>query len=143
MLVLLVSLMRIADLVNNLKLNKIEKLMIKIPFGVYLGWITIAAIANITVFLVSIDWNGFGVPDYVWMIIILIAGVIISSIRMIKDKNLAFGLVPVWAYFGILIKHTSINGFNYMYPQVITTVICCLVVLLLINSYLIKSRNII
>jgi hypothetical protein len=48
---------------------------------------------------------------------------------MSKDKNIAYGLVLIWAYLGILLKHLSAGGFGGQYPSVIVTVIACLALL--------------
>lgn len=104
-----------------------EQLLIRTPFSVYFGWITVAAIANVTVFLVSIGWNGFGMEDVFWTSIILLVGASIGILRMRKDRNIAYGLVLVWAYLGILLKHVSAEGFDGHYPSVIATVLVCLV----------------
>lgn len=141
MIGLLVSLIKIADTINSAKLTRNEKLVTKAPFGIYFGWITIATIANITVFMVDLGWNGFGLPDPTWMIIILVAGVIIAAVRALKDKNIFYALVPVWAYIGIYIKHTSEVGFNNMYPQVISSIVISLTVLLVLNGYLLISKK--
>lgn len=141
MLVILGSLIKIADMLNKEKLNFGEKLLYKIPFGVYFGWITVATIANITGFLVSIGWNGFSLPDVTWMILILFVGLGIATWRMHKDSNLAYGLVPVWAYFGIWLKHTMSSGFNDSYPIIITTVIICIVLLIISNITLIVKKK--
>jgi len=138
---ILFCLIKIADTINSAKLTKNEKLITKIPFGVYFGWITVATIANITAFLVSIGWNGFGIPDTTWMIIVLFTGVIIASLRAIKDKNMAYALVPVWAYIGIFIKHTSATGFNNMYPEVILAVAICIISLAVLNGYLLITKK--
>lgn len=127
MAALLILLINIADIIRIQKFSSLEKLLIRTPFSVYFGWITVAAIANITVFLVSIGWNGFGVSDFVWTSIILLVGALIGILRMNKDKNIAYGLVLVWAYLGILFKHMSAGGFDGEYPSVIATVILCLV----------------
>lgn len=124
--ILLGSLIKIADIIRGEKLKPKEKLFISIPFSVYFGWITVATIANITVFLVSIGWNGFGIADFIWTIIILLAGALIGILRLHKDKNIAYGLVLIWAYFGILFKHLSASGFDGRYPSIIVTVIICL-----------------
>lgn len=126
MTLLLVLLIKIADILRIETMTSQEKLFISTPFSVYFGWITVAAIANITVFFVSIKWNGFGISDFVWTSIILLVGALIGILRMRKDKNIAYGLVLIWAYLGILLKHTSGNGFNGQYPSVIATVILCL-----------------
>lgn len=127
MLVLLFLLIKIADLLRTEQFVSWEKLFISIPFSVYFGWITVATIANITVFLVGTGWNGFGIEDFVWTSIILLVGALIGILRMRKDKNIAYGLVLIWAYLGILLKHLSVDGFNGQYLSVIITVIVCLV----------------
>jgi hypothetical protein len=129
MLIILFLLIKIADILRIQKFSSVEKVFIWAPFSVYFGWITVAAIANITVFLVSIGWNGFGIADFIWTSIILLIGSLIGILRMNKDKNSAYGLVLIWAYLGILIKHLSVDGFNGKYPSVIITVIGCLLLL--------------
>jgi hypothetical protein len=124
---LLVLLIKIADILRQERFSSQEKLFILAPFSVYFGWITVATIANITVFLVSIGWNGFGIADYVWTSIILLVGALIGILRMRRDKNIFYGLVLIWAYLGILLKHISASGFNGQYTSVIATVIVCLV----------------
>lgn len=123
-------LIKIMDLIRLERFSFVEKLFIWVPFGVYFGWITVAFIANITVLLVSLGWDGFGVPDYVWTVVVLLVGALIGVLRMHRDKNIAYGLVFVWAYFGILIRHLSSSGFDGQYPAIIFTVIFCLFVFL-------------
>lgn len=129
MAVLLVSMIKIADVLRQEKLTGLDYVAVKLPFSIYFGWITVATIANITVFLVSINWNGFGLPDEVWMIIILFVGAGIGIWRMLCDRNIAYGLVIVWAYLGILYKHLSEEGFAGRYENVIAAVIVCLILL--------------
>ena len=126
MAALLFLLIRIADIIRTKKFTSFEKLFIWAPFSVYFGWITVASIANITVFLVSIGWNGFGIADFVWTSIILLVGALIGILRMNQDKNIAYGMVLVWAYSWILFKHVSASGFDGQYPIVIATVTVCL-----------------
>jgi hypothetical protein len=141
MAALLILLIKIADISRDGKFTSQEKLFISAPFSVYFGWITVAAIANITVFLVSIRFDGFGIADFIWTSIILLIGALIGILRIRKDKNIAYGLVLIWAYLGILLKHLSAGGFDGKYPTVIATVIGCLalfgffVVRLSLNKY--------
>lgn len=127
MALLLFFLIKIADTFRTERFAQKEKLFIWAPFSVYFGWITVATIANITVFLVSIGWNGFGIADYVWTSIILLVGALIGIVRMQKDNNFAYGLVLIWAYLGILLKHTSPSGFDGQYPSVIAAVVVSLI----------------
>ncbi len=127
MATLLILLIKIADILRAEQFAWLEKLLIWAPFSVYFGWITVASIANITVFLVSIGWNRFGIADFVWTSIILLVGAVIGIFRMRKDNNIAYGLVLVWAYSWILFKHLSASGFDGQYPSIIVTVIVCLI----------------
>ena len=137
---LLVCLIKIADILRVEKFAWREKMLMATPFSVYFGWITVAAIANITVFLVSLGWNGFGIADYIWTSVILVVGALIGILRMSKDKNIAYGLVLIWAYFWILFKHLSASGFNGQYPSVIVTAIVCLIFLVFFTGRIIYKK---
>lgn len=130
MVVLLVALIKIADILRNEQFTIFEKVSIWVPFSVYFGWITVATIANITVLMVSTGWNGFGIADFVWTNIILLVGALIGILRIRKDSNIAYGLVLVWAYAWILFKHVSASGFDGQYLSIIVTVIVCLALFL-------------
>lgn len=134
MIVLLGTLISIATKLSALKLSTKEKFFVRLPFSIYFGWITVATIANITTFFVSIGWNGFGLSDVFWTILILIIGAIIGLWRAFLDKDIAYLLVFLWAYLGILNKH--LNEFAGQYEGVITTLIICLIIFFLGALYL-------
>ncbi len=134
MTALLVLLIKIADVIRTEKLSGWNNALIATPFSVYFGWITVATIANITVFLVRIGWNGFGIPEYDWTSIVLLIGAAIGIARLLKDKHVAYGLVLIWAYFGILFKHLSVTGFDGRYPSIIITTIVCITAFALFSS---------
>jgi len=140
MAALLISLIKIANILRIKEMTRLEKIFIHTPFSIYFGWITIATIANITVFLISINWNGFGVSDLIWTNIVLIIGLIIGTLRLHKDKSITYGLVLIWAYLGILFKHLSPEGFNGQYSSIITTLIICLFFLVFFISQIIYKR---
>lgn len=127
---LLYTLIRTADILRDGKITEKENWLVRLPFSVYFGWITVATIANITVFLVSIGWNKFGLSENFWTIAILLVGAFIASWRTLKDRAIAYGLVPVWAYTAILYRHLAASGFAGKYPAVIGTVALCLLVFL-------------
>ena len=122
MAVIFVTLLLAYIRIGSEKLTMKEKAFVKLPFSVYFGWITIAAIANITTYLVSIGWNGFNIAEPVWMIMIAVVGLLIGGGTTIIKKDVAYGLVIIWAYAGILIKHLSQSGFAGEYTGVIITV---------------------
>jgi hypothetical protein len=141
MLVLLLSLIYINETIKKEQLDQKEKLFIRLPFSVYFGWITVATIANITTLLVDIGWNGFGIPEAVWMVLIIVVGLAIGAVTMIRNRDIAYGLVIIWAYTGILIKHMSQSGFAGHYPSVITTVIACIVLMGVAIGYVLFAKK--
>jgi hypothetical protein len=139
---LLTTLIRIADILRVNKLTQKESWLIRLPFSVYFGWITVATIANITVFLVSLSWNRFGLPESFWTVAVLLVGTVIGSWRLLYDRFIPYGLVLLWAYGAIMAKHLSTNGFNGQYPSVIWTVALCILLFLGITvSISIKKKE--
>ncbi len=136
MLVLLVSLIKIANVLAKHKLDTKEMIFVHTPFSVYFGWITVATIANITVWLVSVGWDGFGIAQDIWTIAVLLVGAAIGILRGMKDRNAAYLLVFAWAYFGIWYKHTSPTGFDGVYGGVIATALICIALFLAAASML-------
>ena len=139
--VILVCLILINQLTLKERLTGRDYLFIGLPFSIYFGWITIATIANVTVLLVSIGWEGLGLAETTWTVVVLAVGLIIATATMIKNRDIAYGLVIVWAYAGILLRHISPEGFAGQYPTVIATVLICIALLLLAEAYLLTSKR--
>lgn len=129
MLIILVCLIAIVSQLRGLSLSAREALFVRIPFSVYFGWITVATIANMTVWLVSLGWDGFGISEATWAVALIAIGAVIGIAAMIRNRDVAYGLVLVWAYLGILIKHVSAGGFDGAYPAVIYTTAACMIAL--------------
>ena len=78
--------------------------IIKAAFGIYLGWICIALIANVTALFVRYSWDGFGISEVAWTMIMISAGVLIVSLALLKIQNPFIGISVIWAFLGIYIK---------------------------------------
>ncbi len=89
--------------------GRAEKLAVELPFSVYLGWITVATIANITALLVSWGWNGFGLPEAVWAIVMILVAAAIGIFVTYTQADPWYGLVLAWAFTGIVIKRVSVE----------------------------------
>lgn len=87
-----------------------EKILVNIPFSVYLGWITIATIANVTAFLVQINWNKFGISDQLWTVVVIAVGVIITLATVFSRNDIFYCFVVIWALVGILLKRIADNS---------------------------------
>lgn len=84
-----------------------EKVAVHLPFSVYLGWITIASIANVAATLVSLNWDGFGISPETWATLIVIVALLITLLVIATRKDLAYGLVIIWALVGIAVKQSE------------------------------------
>lgn len=91
----------------NILIKDLPPGLIKAAFGVYLGWICIATIANVTALLVNVNWNGFGITQVAWTIIMIAIGALLVSITILRLNNPYIGLAVIWAFSGIIIKRSS------------------------------------
>ena len=109
--------------------------MLRAPFSVYFGWICIATVANISAFLVSLGWRGSGFSEEIWMVLTVIVASGIGLAAMVRNRDVAYGLVFVWAYWGIRSKHLSPDGWDGEYGSVIAAVTILLLVLAAGSAY--------
>ena len=82
-----------------------QKWLVHLPFSIYLGWITVATIANATSLLDYVGWNGWGISPEIWTVLMLLAAVVISGMMSFTRGDIAYSLVLVWAFVGIAVKH--------------------------------------
>ena len=111
-----------------------EKLAVHLPFSVYLGWITIASIANVATTLVSVNWDGFGISQETWAILVLVIALLITLLVTATRRDVAYGLVVIWALLGIAVNQ-SLNS-----NIVMTTEIGAVVVAVALASSILYSR---
>jgi len=86
---------------------KKEQYLVHLPFSVYLGWITIATIANITTLLVDVNWNRFGLSEQFWAVVVIIVGIAIALSVLLRRQDIYYCLVVDWALLGILVKRLA------------------------------------
>jgi hypothetical protein len=99
MLAVLLSLIYI-----NVYIRDIPNGLIKAAFGIYLGWICIATIANVTALLVHYNLKGSFISEEAWTVIMIAAGTLIASLSIYRMNNPFIGLSVIWAFAGIIIK---------------------------------------
>ncbi len=141
MVIILFSLIMINLAIARERFSWREQLFLRLPFSVYFGWITVATIANVAVLLVSLGWDRFGIADTTWTVLVIIVGLLIGGITAVRLRDLAYGLVLIWAYSGILIKHLSALGWAGQFPAVMLTVGISIALLLALEVYLLRSRR--
>lgn len=83
--------------------------LVALPFSVYLGWITVATIANVTQQLWNLGFRGEAVASSIWAVGILAVGLLITTVMLLRGRDVAYGAVIVWAYAGIAVKQSDVD----------------------------------
>jgi hypothetical protein len=92
--------------VNRFSVSRAERWSVDVPFGIYLGWITVATVANSTDWLYFVEWNGFGIPAQIWAVIMIAVASALGLAMAINRRDAAYLLVLVWSFAGIAVKQT-------------------------------------
>jgi tryptophan-rich sensory protein len=79
----------------------------RLPFSIYLGWISVATIVNATVALYDAGWDGMGLSPELWTTALLGVGAGLGATMGVKEGDAAFPLVIAWAFAGVARKNAS------------------------------------
>ncbi len=109
-------------------------------FSIYLGWISVATIANITAWTVSIGWGGWGISQIDWTIIMVIVATLLGTVIYTRYRDVFFNLIIIWALYGIMSKRMLVGEVEF--ASIITTTQICMafIVGLISSQYLIKRK---
>ena len=101
LLLTLIALYHTYPLQNN-------RLSSRLPISIYLGWISVATIANISYVLTVYEWSGWGLSDPLWAVIMMTVGAALALHIRFHYYDIAYPSVFIWAFIGIAVK----NGFE-------------------------------
>lgn len=142
MVVLLVSLLMINQNITTGRREHFDNktlLLVKWPFNIYFGWVSVALIANVAALLTKLGWDGWGIPGVTWTIImIVIAGVVNVFILFVKKFN-PFALVGIWALIAIAASNKSANLNNIVYACYGVSAV--LFIIIILNVFRRRSLN--
>ena len=85
-----------------------ETWLTRVPFSIYLGWITVATVANVTSVLEDVGWNGWGLNPVAWAVIMMVVAAVIASLVSITRGDVVYVAVILWAFAGIAVEHRSV-----------------------------------
>lgn len=139
--VILVCLARIVTTVRRADPVGRQRWFVSVPFSVYFGWTTVAVVANMTVLLVSWNWDGFGLPNSTWAAVMVVTAVAIGTLTLVRNRDVAYGLVLIWAFAGILLRQVSAGGLDGRYPGIIAAVVAALVLLVVAEGWVLRKRS--
>jgi benzodiazapine receptor len=122
-----------------------ERWFARIPFSVYLGWITVATIANATALLVKAGWNGFGLAPEVWTVAVIVVAVLITLVVLATRRDAAYALVVTWALAGIALKrsadHSAASTTVGVTAMVAAAVVVVGIVIVAVRSVVVARRT--
>ncbi|MCE7946051.1 MAG: tryptophan-rich sensory protein [Chloroflexi bacterium CFX4] len=110
MLVLLGSLLRIylVQEIGRQPVSAQVRWAAHIPFSIYLGWITVATVANIAYTLFDSGWAGFGISGELWAAIMVAVAALITVLMVVRRRDVAYALVVIWALIGIVVRYPEV-----------------------------------
>jgi hypothetical protein len=89
------------------RLSAADRWLVQVPFSLYLGWITVATIANVAAVG---NWAGvstFGIAPEVVAAVVVLVGLAIAAAVMLRTWDVSYGCVIVWAYVGIVVEEAA------------------------------------
>ena len=121
------------------KVSAATRFMYHLPVSVYLGWISIAVVANFSAYFVSQGWNRVIIPDNLWAMLIIILLMNLSAVVTMTRRDIFFSLVVIWACSGIIVARLS----DFQVPDTsffVVTGACILILGMLVLYQLIRRR---
>jgi hypothetical protein len=124
--------------IGRVKVSPAERYTTHLTFSIYLGWITVATVANVTELLDYLKWDGFGIGPFIWMGIVLLAVFIIAGLMNFTRRDVAYTAVILWALAGIAVKFANVP--SVAIPTWITFI---LVAVTLVVAYIMPRKPLI
>jgi len=131
---LIVIFLRLRSGDNNVATT--EKWAVRLPFSIYLGWITVATVANATALLDYLRWDGFGLSAITWMWIMLAAVLVIALLMNFSRRDIPYAMVLLWALAGIALTFSSVRA-----VALPTWITFGLILLTLVFAFLFKKKQ--
>lgn len=85
----------------------LEKWLVRLPFSIYLGWISVATIANVSQNLFLYQWEGWGISGPVWAVIMLAVASLLGILKSSLENDTPYTLVLIWAFIGITVSQAD------------------------------------
>jgi len=141
MLIILVCLLYIYLKLNigKSQVSKGERWLVHLPFSIYLGWISVATVANGGAWLSQTNWNAFGISAPVWAVVMMAVALVLGALMALLRRDIAYDLVIIWALVGIGVNKLStppvvVAAMAFVFAALM---LVCLVVVLFVRP----SRN--
>lgn len=103
MLALLVTLVRIVERLHAARApgSLAETFCVRLPFDLYLSWISVAVIANTFQYAHVVGWGGFGISETTWSVAMMVVATLLGLVMVVHRGVWAFPPTVAWAIYGI------------------------------------------
>ncbi len=85
-----------------------DRWLLRVPFSLYLGWISVATVVNAAIALYSMAWDGWGLTPEVWTVVMIGVSTALGAVILFQRQDVVFVLVLVWALLAIAVKRATI-----------------------------------
>lgn len=85
----------------------LETLLVAAPFSIYLGWATVAVVANVSQALFNLGYQGAPLTGSIWAVIMLGVATLLGLLMIFYRKEVLYPLVLTWAFIGIWVKQSG------------------------------------
>ena len=112
--VMVALLLSLVLLYRRLRNGEVEGSGYLLPFSIYLGWISVATIANVATLTVKLNWGGLGLSPEFWLSVLLVVIIALAAYMILRIRDSVYGLVILWALAGITAaRWGEAGGFSY------------------------------
>ncbi|MBN2046385.1 MAG: tryptophan-rich sensory protein [Anaerolineaceae bacterium] len=113
--IMLVILITLIFIYHQLEIGKTappvkEKILVNAPFSLYLGWISVATVANASALLVTIGWGGFGLSPVFWTVLMMIIAALLGVLMVLRRNDRVYAGVIIWALIGIGVAQSGVTA---------------------------------
>ena len=129
-----------ANISHRSSMSRGEITSIQWPFSIYFAWITVVTLANVSTYFAYSSGDMIGYNDVILTIVVLLCGLLFGIAMILKFQDVIYGIVLIWAYFGILFKHISSLYLEGVYSNIVITLIVCITVFSLSIGYVLLNK---
>jgi hypothetical protein len=120
--------------------SKTRRFFLSVPIRVYLGWICVATLANVTALFVALGGKASGIDERLWAVVAIALGLCAALDFAWRRREVAAPFVVVWAYAGIVLKRLTVDA-DYSRPVWIAAALSILLILAAVGVQRIRSRT--
>lgn len=85
----------------------LETWAVRVPVSTYLGWITVATIANVTAVAIDLGVPPYGPAPAALTVVVQAVAIGITGRMLAVHRDIAFGAVVLWAFVGIALARSG------------------------------------